>query len=79
MTFLSNDVGTWFFLLLIDRAFFIFPLVILMYFRFEPLIFVFVALILGSIFVFVSSIRLGIAVGIDYYLNSKSSKEFHDF
>ena len=71
----SNDDGTWFFLLLIDRAFFIFPLVVLMYFGFEPLIFVFIALILGSIFVFASSIRLGIAVGIDYYFNSKSSKD----
>ena len=73
LTFLSNDDGTWFFLLLIDRAFFIFPLVVLMYFGFEPLIFVFLALLLGSIFVFVSSIRLGIVVGLDYYLNSKSS------
>ena len=75
LTFLSNDDGTWFFLLLIDRAFFIFPLVVLMYFGFEPLIFVFVALVLGSIFVFASSLRLGIAVAIDYYFNSKSSKD----
>ena len=46
-----------------------------MYFGFEPLIFVLVALILGTIFVYASSIRMGIAVGIDYYFNSKSSKD----
>ena len=36
LIFQDNDDGTWFFLLIIDRAFFIFPLVVLMYFDFDP-------------------------------------------
>ena len=74
VVFQDNNDGTWFFLLLLDRAFFIFPLVVLMYFGVDPKRIYIIGALLVIIFIVISPIRMGISVAIDYYLKSKLSK-----
>jgi len=74
VVFQDNNDGTWFFLLLLDRAFFIFPLAVLMYFGVDPRRIYIIGALLVIIFIVISPIRMGISVAIDYYLKSKLSK-----
>ena len=71
LVFQDNNDGTWFFLLMLDRAFFIFPLVVLMYMGVNPKQIAIIGLLLIILFIFASSVRMGIAVGVDYYFKSK--------
>ena len=74
LVFQDNDDGIWFFLLLVDRAFFIFPLVVLMYFGFKPVYFIPTAIFLIILFIYATPFRMGLSVALDYYFKSRSSK-----
>ena len=74
LVFQDNNDGTWFFLLMIDRAFFIFPLVVLMYFGANPSHIFIIGLLLILVLIIASPVRMGISVAIDYYLKTKLSK-----
>ena len=75
LTFQDNDDGTWFFLLMIDRAFFIFPLVVMMYFGFDPWHIFFIGILLVLLLIAGSPVRMGISVAIDYYFKTRLSKK----
>ena len=74
LVFQDNNDGTWFFLLMIDRAFFIFPLVVLMYLGANPGLVIIIGVILILLLIAASPVRMGISVAIDYYLKTKLSK-----
>ena len=71
INFNTNDSGSWFFLLLIDRAFFIFPMVVMIYFGAPQILFIISSLMIFIIFIIATPIRLGICVAIDYYLEKR--------
>ena len=74
LVFQDNNDGTWFFLLMIDRALFIFPLVVLMYLGTNPILIIFIGVILIFLLIAATPVRMGISVAIDYYLKTKLSK-----
>ena len=74
LIFQDNDDGTWFFLLLLDRAFFIFPVVVLMYFGIKPVQIFFIGILLIFIFILATPMRIGTSVAIDYYFKTKLSE-----
>ena len=72
LKFSSNESGSWFFLLLIDRALFIFPMVIMIYFELPQQIFIIASILIFSLFIILSSFRLGFCFALDYYLDLKT-------
>ena len=69
--FIENNGDNWFFLLIIDRALFIFPIVVAFYFEMNPKMIVALSLILLILFIINTPFRLGICLGSDYYFRSK--------
>ncbi len=72
LKFSSNESGSWFFLLLIDRALFIFPMVIMIYFEVSQQIFIVASILIFLLFILLSSFRLGFCFALDYYLDSEN-------
>jgi len=70
--FLKQNGDNWFFLLIIDRALFIFPIILLYYFNFNPYYIILLSLILLVFFIILTPIRIGISFGFEYYLKVKS-------
>ncbi len=73
--FIEKNGDNWFFLVFIDRAFFIFPIVIMLYFSFSRIYIVIGSLIIITLFIFSTPLRLGISLAFDYYMRTKIAKE----
>ena len=73
--FIEKNGDNWFFLVFIDRAFFIFPIVIMLYFSFSKVYFIICSFIIILIFIFTTPLRLGISLTFDYYMRTKIAKE----
>ncbi len=70
LRFLEDRGDPWAFLLVIDRAAFIFPLVVALYFglhRAQPMLFVFLGVVLGIGFVLTTPNRYGVSVALVYW------------
>ena len=73
--FIEKNGDNWFFLIFIDRAFFIFPVVIMLYFTLSILYLIIVIFSIVIIFVLSTRLRLGISLAFDYYMRTKITKE----
>ena len=69
--FNEDNGDNWFFLLIIDRALFIFPIIVAYYFGYGPKIIITISLILLFFFILFTPIRLGISLAFVYYLRTK--------
>ena len=68
LNFIENNGDNWFFLLIIDRALFIFPIIIAYYFNFAPMFIIKLSLILLVLFIIFTPMRLGLSFTLVYYL-----------
>ena len=75
INFIENNGDNWFFLLIIDRALFIFPIVVAFYFEIHPKMIISLSLFLLILFIVITPFRLGICLGFDYYFRSKIIKK----
>ena len=73
--FIEKNGDNWFFLVFIDRAFFIFPVVVMLYFSISKLYLIIFSFIIILIFIFSTPLRLGISLAFDYYMRTKIAKE----
>ena len=71
INFNEENGDNWFFLLIIDRALFIFPIIVAYYFGYGPKIIITISLILLFFFILFTPIRLGISLAFVYYLRTK--------
>ena len=71
VNFIEDNGDNWFFLLIIDRALFIFPIIVAYYFGFGPNFIIIIPLILLSLFIIFTPIRLGISLAFVYYFRIK--------
>ena len=71
INFNEDDGDNWFFLLIIDRALFIFPIIVAYYFGYGPKIIITISLILLFFFILFTPIRLGISLAFVYYFRTK--------
>lgn len=71
VNFNEDNGDNWFFLLIIDRALFIFPIIVAYYFGFGPKIIITISLILLFFFILFTPIRLGISLAFVYYFRTK--------
>ena len=72
---IENNGDNWFFLLIVDRALFIFPIVVAFYFEIHPKMIISLSLFLLILFIIITPFRLGICLGFDYYFRSKIIKK----
>ena len=73
--FIENNGDNWFFLLIVDRALFIFPIVVAFYFEIHPKMIISLSLFLLILFIIITPFRLGLCLGFDYYFRSKIIKK----
>ena len=71
VNFNEDNGDNWFFLLIIDRALFIFPIIVAYYFGYGPKFIITVSLILLFLFILFTPIRLGISLAFVYYFRTK--------
>ena len=71
INFIENNGDNWFFLLIIDRTLFIFPIVVAFYFEMNPKMIIVLSLFLLILFIIITPFRLGLCLGFDYYFRSK--------
>ena len=71
VNFNEDNGDNWFFLLIIDRALFIFPIIVAYYFGYGPKIIITISLILLFFFILFTPIRLGISLAFVYYFRTK--------
>ncbi|MBJ12968.1 MAG: hypothetical protein CMG62_07840 [Candidatus Marinimicrobia bacterium] len=69
--FIQNSDSHWFFLLIIDRGLFIFPIVLGFYLNIKPMILIYLSLSLLVIFIIATPIRLAISLAFEFYLRNK--------
>ena len=69
--FIEKNGDNWFFLLLIDRALFIFPIIVAFYFQFSPYMIIILSIVLLLIFIIATPFRISICLALDYYFRSK--------
>jgi len=74
MSFIEDNGDNWFFLLIIDRAIFIFPIIVAYYFNSEPRFIIVSSLSLLILFIIFTPIRLGLSFAFVYYLRTKIDK-----
>tara|TARA_Y100001970_G_C13583460_1_gene532013 strand:- start:65 stop:403 length:339 start_codon:yes stop_codon:yes gene_type:complete len=74
LNFIEDHGDNWFFLLIIDRAIFIFPIIVAYYFNSEPKFIIILSLSLLLLFIIFTPIRLGISLAFVYYLRTKIKK-----
>ena len=72
---IENNGDNWFFLLIVDRALFIFPIVVALYFEVHPKMIISLSLFLLILFIIITPFRLGLCLGFDYYFRSKIIKK----
>ena len=72
---IENNGDNWFFLLIIDRALFIFPIVGAFYFQIHPKMINSLSIFPLILFIIITPFRLGICLGFDYYFRSKIIKK----
>ncbi len=75
ISFIENNGDNWFFLLIIDRALFIFPIVFAFYLEINPRAIIFLAIFLLFTFIIITPVRLGICLGFDFYFRSRIIKK----
>ncbi len=75
VNFIENNGDNWFFLVLIDRALFIFPIVVAFYFEIHPKMIISPSLFLLILFIIITPFRLGLCFGFDSYFRSKTIKK----
>ena len=68
--FIEKNGDNWFFLLFIDRAFFIFPVVVMLYFGLSMTYMLVGTLISLLVFIYATPFRLGLSLSFDYYMRS---------
>ena len=71
VNFNEDNGDNWFFLLIIDRALFIFPIIVAYYFGYGPRFIITISLILLFFFILFTPIRLGISLAFVYYFRTK--------
>jgi len=75
LQYLQNQGDLWGYLLLIDRALFVFPLIVVIYFRvynpYSAWFYGFVGALIGG-FIFTLPHRNGMSVGLEYYWRNRS-------
>ena len=71
VNFNEENGDNWFCLLIIDRALFIFPIIVAYYFGYDPKIIITISVILLFFFIIFTPIRLGISLAFVYYLMTK--------
>ena len=73
--FIEKNGDNWFFLVFIDRAFFVFPVVVMLYFSLNYLYLIISSFIIIIMFIIATPLRLGISLAFDYYMRTKIAKE----
>ena len=73
--FIEKNGDNWFFLVFIDRAFFVFPVVVMLYFSLNYLYLIISSFIIIIMFIITTPLRLGISLAFDYYMRTKIAKE----
>ena len=68
---IDKNGDNWFFLLLIDRGLFIFPIIVAFYFQMSPERIIQLSLLLLALFIYLTPFRLGICLAFDFYFRSK--------
>ena len=71
VNFIEDNGDNWFFLLIIDRAIFIFPIIIAYYFNLGPKFIIAISGSLLVLFIIFTPIRLGICLAFVYYMRTK--------
>ena len=72
---IEKNGDNWFFLLLIDRGLFIFPIIVAFYFETPPKFIIVISIVLLILFIIITPFRLGLCLGFDYYFRSKIDKK----
>ena len=67
LQFFEDNGDNWFFLLIIDRALFIFPIIVAYYFDSGPMFIVMLSLILLVLFIIFTPMRLGLSFAFVYF------------
>jgi len=73
--FIEKNGDNWFLLLLIDRAFFIFPIIAMFYFNLNILYLIIFTFTLIVLFIIGTPIRLGLSLAFNYYFK-KNKKHY---
>ncbi len=71
MNLIEDNGDNWFFLLIIDRALFIFPIITAYYFNLSPIIIIVLSISLLVLFIIFTPFRLGICLAFVYYMRTK--------
>ena len=69
--FIEDNGDNWFFLLIIDRTIFIFPIIVAYYFNLGPKFIIVLSVSLLILFIIFTPIRLGISLAFVYYMRTK--------
>lgn len=72
LQFFEDNGDNWFFLLIIDRALFIFPIIVAYYFDSGPMFIVILSLILLVLFIIFTPMRLGLSFAFVYFFRVRS-------
>ena len=72
--FIEKNGDNWFFLLFIGRAFFIFPVVVILYLQFSAWPMVIGVCLSLFLFIYATKFRLGLSLAFDYYMRSKQQQ-----
>jgi uncharacterized protein (DUF983 family) len=75
LKYLADQGDLWAYLVALDRALFIFPIIVMIYFRLtldSPFWFYLLGSVIGLLFVFTLPHRNGMALGVDYLIRRKS-------
>ena len=69
--FQENNGDNWFFLLVIDRALFIFPIIVGYYFNLSPYFLISISVILLILFLILTPFRVNLSIFARFYLEKK--------
>ena len=72
LNFIEDNGDNWFFLLIIDRTLFIFPIIVAYYFNFGPMFIIVLSLILLVLFIIFTPLRLGLSFAFVYFFRARS-------
>lgn len=76
LRFLNNQGDLWAYLLLADRALFIFPIIVVLYFRlYTPLALLVLAAVMAVALIATMPLRTGLAVGLEYFQRCRWEEE----
>ena len=69
--FIEQNGDNWFFLLIIDRALFIFPIIVAYYFNINPWTIIYLCISLMIVFILLTPYRLCLSLALDFFLKSR--------